>query len=104
MQLIPPFIFTFKLTWLGRLNLVIPILLQGTKNKIILSCVTIVLMLHSKVGDYSYPGKSCLDILQRTKGTSLSNGEYWIALDSTPLKVYCDMKADGGIYLDFLYF
>jgi hypothetical protein len=61
-------------------------------------------MLHSKVGDYSYPGKSCLDILQRTKGMSLSNGEYWIALDSKPLKVYCDMKADGGIYLHLVYF
>jgi hypothetical protein len=60
-------------------------------------------MLHSKVGDYSYPEKSCLDILQRTKGTSLSNKEYWIVLDSTPLKVYCDMKADGGIYIDFVY-
>jgi hypothetical protein len=57
-------------------------------------------MLHSKVGDYGYPGKSCLDILsQRTEATSLSNGEYWIVLGSTALKVYCDMKADGGILI-----
>ena len=42
------------------------------------------------------PGKSCLDIRQRTKGASLSNGEYWIKLDSKPLKVYCDMEADRG--------
>jgi hypothetical protein len=69
----------------------------------ILSCV-VNLMLHSKVGEYSYPGKSCLDILQRTKEMSLSNGEYWIVLDSRPLKVYCDMKADGGIYLHLVYF
>ena len=57
-------------------------------------------MLHSKVGDHGYPGKSCLDILsQRTEATSLSNGEYWIVLGSTALKVYCDMKADGGILI-----
>ncbi|XP_028406450.1 uncharacterized protein LOC114528940 [Dendronephthya gigantea] len=48
------------------------------------------------VGGYSNPGKSCLDILQRTKTVSLGNGEYWINLDNKLLKVYCDMKADGG--------
>ncbi|XP_028406473.1 uncharacterized protein LOC114528962 [Dendronephthya gigantea] len=48
------------------------------------------------VGRYSNPGKSCLDILQRAKTASLGNGEYWIKLDNKPLKVYCDMKADGG--------
>ena len=51
-----------------------------------------------KIGEY-HPGKSCLDILQRTKRSFLSSGEYWIVLDNKPLRVYCDMKADGGIYL-----
>ena len=50
-----------------------------------------------QVGNYSNPGNSCLDILQRTKETSLSSGDYWIVLDSKPLKVYCDMEADGGM-------
>ena len=25
----------------------------------------------------------------------MSSGDYWILLDNKPLKVYCDMKADG---------
>ena len=52
-----------------------------------------------QVGSSSNPGNSCLDILQRTKGTSLSSGDYWIVLDNEPLKVYCDMKGDGGMSL-----
>ena len=55
-----------------------------------------------QVGNYSNPGNSCLDILQRTTGTSLSSGDYWIVLDNKPLKVYCDMKVDGGMFLRFL--
>lgn len=54
----------------------------------------------SKVGHRESPGRSCLDIRQRTKNSSsLSSGDYWIVLDRKPLKVYCDMKADGGISL-----
>ena len=55
-----------------------------------------------QVGSRSNPGNSCLDILQRTKGTTLLNGDYWIVLDNETLNVYCDMKADGGMFLQFL--
>ena len=55
-----------------------------------------------QVGGHTNPGNSCLDILQRTKGTTLSSGDYWIVLDNETLNVYCDMKADGGMSLRFL--
>jgi hypothetical protein len=44
-----------------------------------------------------------LDIREQTKGISLSNGEYWIKLDSEPLKVYCDMEEDGGKCINIVF-
>ena len=42
------------------------------------------------------PGKSCKDILE--SNDSKGDGEYWIDPEGkgNPLKVYCDMKTDGG--------
>ena len=42
------------------------------------------------------PGKSCKDILESKD--SEGDGEYWIDPEGkgNPLKVYCDMKTDGG--------
>ncbi|XP_028406449.1 uncharacterized protein LOC114528938 [Dendronephthya gigantea] len=56
----------------------------------------ILMRLDIAVGEKNNPGKSCLDILLRKKTASLGNGEYWIKLDNKTLKVYCDMKSDGG--------
>jgi hypothetical protein len=44
-----------------------------------------------------------LDIREQTKGISLSNGEYWIKLDSEPLKVHCDMEEDGGKCINIVF-
>ena len=57
----------------------------------------------SKVGGNSNLGKSCLDILQRSKTIPLANGEYWIQFENKPLKVYCDMTADGGRYYSVVF-
>ena len=42
------------------------------------------------------PGKSCKHILE--SNDSKGDGEYWIDPEGKgdPLKVYCDMKIDGG--------
>ena len=50
-----------------------------------------------KLGFFSsFPGHSCKDI--RDSGDSEGDGEYWIdpKKDGNPLKVYCNMAADGG--------
>ena len=43
-----------------------------------------------------HPAHSCKDILDF--GDSKGDGEYWIDPEKSgnPLKVYCDMKTDGG--------
>ena len=42
------------------------------------------------------PGKSCKHILEAND--SKGDGEYWIDPEGkgNPVKVYCDMKTDGG--------
>ena len=48
-------------------------------------------------GWYSqHPADSCKDILD--SGNSKGDGEYWIdpEKNGNPIKVYCDMTADGG--------
>ena len=78
---------------------------KAIETKTLLQISFILFNVLLKVGDYLNPGKSCLDILQRTTKPSLSSGEYWILLESKPLKVYCDMKTDGGMYTyEFLCF
>jgi hypothetical protein len=57
-----------------------------------------VFSVNSQLGSYALPGKSCADILQNVGDTkSLSNGEYWIKVDTAgPMRVYCDMKTKKG--------
>ena len=48
-------------------------------------------------GLYSHkPARSCMDI--QDSGDSRGDGEYWIDPEKSgnPLKVFCDMKTDGG--------
>ena len=73
-------------------------------EKVVTAIINLKYLLIIQVGSRSNPGNSCLDILQRTKGATLSSGYYWIVLDNETLNVYCDMKADGGMYLRFLCF
>ena len=45
-------------------------------------------------GSQGNPANSCKNIKQTT--STNSSGEYWIALNSSVVKVYCDMVTDGG--------
>ena len=57
----------------------------------------LLLLLEIPLGeDPANPGHSCKHVLE--SGSSEGDGEYWIDPENSgnPLKVYCDMTADGG--------
>ena len=61
-------------------------------NTISLILITISkLLLDTKLQTY---GKSCLSIKQSC--SACNDGFYWIGIEGSPVKVYCDMNVDEG--------